>query len=96
VGEAKSSSSGWPSVIRQASLPGMSNTIRCDQCGIVNDEKPTIIRFSYHLVDGTPGVELFYFCSSCNCMLPRTNPVRRSQLVQFFISLYPNKKIKLE
>jgi hypothetical protein len=74
----------------------MSNTFRCDQCGTVSDEKPTIIRFSYELVNGTPGVELFYLCSGCNGMLPRTNPVRRSQLVQLFTSLYPNKQLKPE
>ena len=74
----------------------MSNTFRCDQCGIVNDEKPTIIRLSYQLVDGKPGVELFYLCSGCNCMLPRTNPVRRSRLVQLFMSLYPNKPLMPE
>jgi hypothetical protein len=74
----------------------MSNEYRCDQCGVVDDGKPTVIRFSYELVDGSPGVELFYLCSGCNVMLPRTNPVRRKQLFQLFISLYPHKPIKLE
>jgi hypothetical protein len=71
----------------------MSNTFRCEQCGTVSDEKPTIIRFSYQLIDGTPGVELIYLCWSCNATPPRTNPVRRSKLVQLFISLYPNKPL---
>ena len=74
----------------------MSNTFRSDQCGIVSDEKATIIRFSYQLVDGKPGVELLYLCSGCNIMLPRTNPVRRSKLVQLFMSLYPNKQLMPE
>ncbi len=74
----------------------MSNTFRCDQCGIVSDEKATIIRFSYQLVDGQPGVEIFYLCSDCDSTLPRTNPVRRSKLVQLFMSLYPNKQLKPE
>jgi predicted RNA-binding Zn-ribbon protein involved in translation (DUF1610 family) len=74
----------------------MSNTFRCEQCGTESDEKPSIIRFSYQRIDGTPAVELIYLCSSCNATLPRTNPVRRSQLVQLFISLYPNKPIMPE
>jgi len=74
----------------------MANEFRCDQCGTVSDEKPTIIRFSYTLANDTPGVELFYLCSSCDCMLPKTNPVRRSQLIQLFISLYPLKALKPE
>jgi hypothetical protein len=74
----------------------MPNTFRCDQCGDVSDDKPTIIRFSYQLVDGTPGVELLYFCAGCNGMLPRTNPVRRKTLAQLFMSLYPNKELMPE
>jgi hypothetical protein len=74
----------------------MANEFRCDQCGVVDDSKPTIIRFSYTLANGTPGVELFYLCSGCDRMLPKTNPVRRSHLVQLFISLYPHKPLKPE
>ncbi len=74
----------------------MSNEFRCDQCGTVSDEKPTIIRFSYELANGTPGVEIFYLCSACNATLPRTNPIRRKQLIQLFISLYPLKELKPE
>jgi hypothetical protein len=74
----------------------MANEFRCDQCGTVSDEKPTIIRFSYKLIDGKDGVELFYLCSTCDCMLPRTNPVRRSKLVQLFQSLYPNRELMPE
>ena len=72
------------------------NTFRCDQCGQQCDEKPVIIRFSYNLVDGTPGVELFYFCPSCDMLLPKKNPTRRMQLLQLFTSLYPNRKLKPE
>ncbi len=74
----------------------MSNEFRCDLCGITDDGKPIIIRFSYELENGTPGVELFYLCSGCNIMLPKTNPNRRKQLFQLFTSLYPHKPIKLE
>jgi hypothetical protein len=74
----------------------MSNEFRCDQCGVTDEGKPTIIRFSYELQNGSPGVELFYLCSSCNIMLPKTNPNRRKQLFQLFQSLYPHKDIKLE
>jgi|WetSurMetagenome_2_1015567.scaffolds.fasta_scaffold607662_2 hypothetical protein len=74
----------------------MSNTYRCEMCGMENDDKPTIIRFSYTLLDGSPAVELIYLCWGCGNSLPKTNPTRRQQLVQLFQSLYPNKPIKLE
>jgi hypothetical protein len=74
----------------------MSNTFRCEICGTESDDKPIIIRFSYKLIDGRDGVELFYLCGSCNIMIPKTNPVRRQQLVQLFISLYPNRKLMPE
>jgi hypothetical protein len=74
----------------------MANTFRCDECGAVSDEKPIIIRFSYQLADGKPGVELFYLCSGCSSMLPKTNPTRRSKLVQLFMGLYPNRELMPE
>jgi len=74
----------------------MWNSFRCELCGTESDEKPTIIRFSYTLVDGKSGVELIYLCAGCNSLLPRTNPVRHSQLVQLFKSLYPNRELKPE
>jgi len=72
------------------------NTFRCELCGTESDDKPIIIRFSYYLVDGTPGVELFYLCGACDCMIPKQNPVRRSKLVQLFISLHPGRPLKPE
>jgi hypothetical protein len=69
------------------------NTFRCEVCGTESDEKPTIIRFSYTLVSGAPGVELFYLCWGCNGLLPKTNPTRRAKLVELFKSLYPNREI---
>jgi hypothetical protein len=74
----------------------MANEFRCDQCGTVSDEKPTIIRFSYKLVDGKDGVELIYLCSACDGTLPKTNPIRRSKLVQLFQSMYPNLELMPE
>jgi hypothetical protein len=74
----------------------MSTTFRCEMCGTESDDKPIIVRFSYTKLDGTPGVELIYLCWNCNNTLPRTNPNRRSQLVQLFISLYPHKPIRPE
>jgi hypothetical protein len=74
----------------------MSNTFRCEVCGTESDEKPVIIRFSYTLVNGTPGVELLYLCWGCNNMLPKTNPTRRAKLIELFRSLYPNREIVLE
>jgi hypothetical protein len=74
----------------------MSNTFRCEVCGTESDEMPIIIRFSYTLIDGTPGVELIYLCPGCNSLLPKTNPVRRSELVQLFKSLHPNVELKPE
>ncbi|MBN2575473.1 MAG: hypothetical protein JXP73_12990 [Deltaproteobacteria bacterium] len=74
----------------------MSTTFRCENCGIESDEKPTVIRFSYTLMNGAPGVELIYLCSGCSSQLPKTNPNRRLQLVQLFKSLYPNRQIKME
>ncbi len=74
----------------------MSNEFRCDQCGTMSDEKPIIIRFSYKLIDGKDGVELFYLCSMCDATLPRTNPVRRNHLVQLFRSLYPERELMPE
>jgi hypothetical protein len=74
----------------------MWNTFRCEVCGTESDEKPIIIRFSYTLLNGTPGVELIYLCSSCNSTLPKTNPVRRAKLVQLFKSLYPNRELTPE
>ena len=74
----------------------MANEFRCDQCGTVSDEKPTVIRFSYKLIDGKDGVELIYLCSSCDCTLPKTNPIRRSKLVQLFQSMYPNLELMPE
>jgi hypothetical protein len=71
----------------------MSTTFRCEMCATESDDKPIIIRFSYKKPDGTPGVELIYLCWSCSNTLPKTNPNRRSQLVQLFISLYPHKPI---
>ena len=55
-----------------------------------------IIRFSYTLIDETPGVVLIYLCDGCNSLIPKTNPVRRSQLVQLFKGLYPNRELKPE
>ena len=74
----------------------MWNTFRCEVCGTESDEKPTIIRFSYKQPNGTPGVELIYLCGSCNSLLPKTNPVRRSKLVELFKSLYPNREVMPE
>lgn len=74
----------------------MTNEFRCDQCGMVTDEKPTIIRFSYKLMSGKDGVELIYLCSGCDSTLPKTNPVRRSKLVQLFKSLYPERELMPE
>jgi hypothetical protein len=74
----------------------MSMTFRCEVCGSEYDEKPNIIRFSYTLVNGTPGVELIYLCWGCNSTLPKTNPTRRAKLVELFRSLYPHKDIKLD
>lgn len=71
----------------------MWNTYRCEVCGSQNDDKPIILRFSYKNLDGTPGVELIYLCGSCNCMLPKHNPIRRTKLVELFKSLYPNREI---
>jgi hypothetical protein len=71
----------------------MWNTFRCEVRGTEYDEKPTIIRFSYKKLDGSPGVELIYLCSGCNSLLPRTNPVRRAKLVELFKSLYPNREL---
>jgi hypothetical protein len=69
------------------------NPFVCDQCGRQSDDKAIIIRFSYQLADGTPGVELFYLCQDCDSLLPKKNPVRRSKLVQIFTGLYPNRKL---
>jgi hypothetical protein len=74
----------------------MANTFRCEVCGTETDEKPVIIRFSYKLVNDADGVELFYLCSGCNSLIPKTNPVRRAKLVELFKSLYPRVQIKLE
>ncbi len=74
----------------------MSNTFRCEMCGMESDDKPTIIRFSYKKPDGTDGVELIYLCWGCGNTLPKANPNRRNQLVQLFKSLYPNKPIAPE
>lgn len=74
----------------------MSTTFRCELCGTESDEKPIIIRFSYKLLDGSPGVELLYLCWGCNNTLPKTNPNRRSQLMQIFKSLYPNRPLMPE
>jgi hypothetical protein len=74
----------------------MPNFFRCEVCGTETDEKPSIIRFSYTLVDGREGVELIYLCWGCNNGLPKTNPARRSALRQLFISLYPNRQLKLD
>ncbi len=71
----------------------MTNTFRCEMCGTESDDKPIIIRFSYKKPDGTPAVELIYLCWGCSSTLPKTNPTRRMQLVQLFMSLYPNKPI---
>ena len=69
------------------------STFSCDQCGTRSDDKAIIVRFSYQLADGTPGVELLYLCQSCDSLLPKKNPVRRSKLVQIFTSLYPHRKL---
>jgi hypothetical protein len=74
----------------------MWNTFRCEVCGTESDEKPTIIRFSYTLVDGKPGVVLIYLCSGCDSLIPKTNPVRHTKIVQLFKSLYPNRELKPE
>jgi len=71
----------------------MVNTFRCEVCGTESDEKPTLIRFSYKTVDGTPGVELIYLCWGCGNSLPKSNPTRRAKLVELFHSLYPNREI---
>jgi hypothetical protein len=72
----------------------MWNTFRCELCGTESDEKPSIIRFDYKKPDGTAAVELIYLCGGCNSSLPKTNPTRRSQLVQLFKSLYPTRPIQ--
>jgi hypothetical protein len=72
------------------------NTFRCECCGTESDDKPTIIRFSYKLLDGTEKVELIYLCWGCGNSLPKSNPSRRTKLVELFKSLYPNREIKPE
>ena len=74
----------------------MWNTFRCEVCGTESDEKPTIIRFSYTLIDDKPGVVLIYLCSGCNSLIPKTNPVRHRKIVELFKSLYPNRELKPE
>lgn len=71
----------------------MWNTFRCELCGTESDEKPTIIRFSYKLTNGTPGVELIYLCGSCSASFPKTNPTRRMKIIELFKSLYPNRDV---
>jgi hypothetical protein len=74
----------------------MNNSFRCELCGVESDDRPIIIRFSYTLLNGTPGVELIYLCRGCDTTIPKQNPVRRSQLIQLFMSLYPNRQLKPE
>ena len=74
----------------------MHNSFRCELCGVESDDKPIIIRFDYTRIDGTPGVELIYLCRGCDSTIPKQNPVRRTQLVQLFVSLYPNRPLKPE
>jgi hypothetical protein len=74
----------------------MSNTFRCEMCGMESDDKPVIVRFSYKKPDNTPAVELIYLCWGCHNTLPKANPNRRQQLIQLFKSLYPYKPIMPE
>jgi ribosomal protein S26 len=70
-----------------------TNAFRCDQCGVMAEEKANIQRFSYELVDGKKGVEMFYLCGDCNSLLPKRNPMRRAKLVQIFQSMHPGKYV---